>query len=222
MSSSEGTDVERAETGKEIKESVDRAQMALNRLDNICKNKALRGQTPEDTVAYQDALIDLDMAVMDAYRRLRKYLRVDLEDYWNIYVIGFDAGEPVVLGEYENEELDRAELEFAGQKRQIDVDDRDQIRYFESYQGQYDTYTETERRRFEGMEQVTKHVPRLLDPDDYRRALRVLDEARRKLGFTPKPTESTPRTEITEEMIEGIDEWRQENLPEKYLNGNSE
>jgi hypothetical protein len=39
-----------------------------------------------------------------------------------------------------------------------------------------------------------------------------LDNIAAKLDFTASVTESTPRTEITDEMIEEVEEWRQQNL----------
>lgn len=209
-------ETEQTETGKEIQASVDRAQLALNRLDDVCKRQAKSGHNPPETGAYWDALLDVDMAVLDAFSRIRKFLRVDRDEYWNTYVIGFDGGDPVVLGS-PVDDIDTDDLHFYGRLAEPDAYTVDDLRYLEAYQGAYKTLTVTERERFGDKQEVTKVVPNVLDPDDYRRAERVIDEARRKLGFTPTPTESTPRTEITREMIDEVEEWRQQNLPDKYL-----
>lgn len=219
--STDNAHVEEAETGKEIKESVDRAQMALNRVDNVTKRQAQAGNNPEETQDYWSALMDCDMAVHDAYSRLRKYLRVDQEKYWNTYIIGYDDGAAIVLGGYDGEPVNIDDLQVVGglptPAQAIDGTEEFSIEFFESFQGAVETRTVTRRERFGEEEEVTEHVPKLLLPNDYRRALQILDEVRRKLGFTPTPTESTPRTEITQEMIDDVEEWRRENLPDKYL-----
>lgn len=43
-------------------------------------------------------------------------------------------------------------------------------------------------------------------------ASQKLDDAANKLGFGPDIDESTPRTEIDEELMEKVEKWRQENL----------
>jgi len=219
MSEANDKNAEQAVTGKEIQASIDRAQTALNRLDNQSKRLAQRGQNPAQSQQYWDALLDVDMAVLDAFDRIRKYLRVDRDEYWNRHVIGYDEGVPVVLGGRQGE-IEPDEIEYVGQLPEAPIGEGEPVAFLEEYEGAYESYQTVERERFGDPEVVTKHVPRLLDADDYRRALRVLDEARRKLGFTPTPKENTPRTEITREMIDDVEEWRQNNLPEQYLNGN--
>lgn len=212
-------ETEQTQTGKEIQNSVDRMQLALNRLDNVCKRQAKRGKRPKDTTAYWDSLLDVDMAVMDAFSRIRKFLTIDREEYWNTKVIGYDDGVPIVLGSPEDE-LVVDWLEPVGRLNAVPDCDESDVRYLEDYRGDYIEIERTVRERFGKEKTVVETLPNVLDPDDYRRAARVIDEARRKLGFTPTPTESTPRTEITQEMIDEVEEWRQNNLPEQYLGGN--
>lgn len=219
MSADNNAKAEQSETGKEIQASVDRAQVALNRLDNVTKRQAQLGRDPTKTAEYYNSLLDVDMAVMDCYGRMRKYLKLDLERYWNAYVIGYDDGTPVVLGAADDE-LETEDITFVGQLQATEIEDRAQVAFLETYQGATQKVTRTVRERFGKVHEEIQHVPKVLQPDDYRRTIRILDEARRKLGFTPTPTESTPRTEITREMLDEVEEWRQNNLPEKYLNGN--
>lgn len=214
-------DDQRPQQGRDIRESVDRAQTAINRLDNISKRLAQAGQDPTDSKRYVNALMDVDMAVMDAYNRLRKFLILDADEYWNTKVIAYDRGQAVVLGGKDGEtEIDRGELEVVGSLPPPDGEGVAGVRFLEEYEGTVEAQQTTERPRFGDEQVVTNYYPKVLQPDDYRRALRVLDEVRRHLGFTPTPTESTPRTEITRDMIEGVEQWRQKNLPKEYLHGN--
>lgn len=219
MSTHDTDDTER-QPGRELRESVDRAQTAINRLDHVSKQLARKGQPPEQSDRYFSALLDVDMAVMDAYNRLRKFLKLDATEYWCRYVVGYDDGAAVVLGGQDGDPVNPDELEGAGMLQVPDDLRQSQIRFLEAYEGAVKRRRVVTRERFGDMEEEVEYVPNILQPDDYRRALRVLDEARRDLGFTPTPTESTARTEITEEMIEKVGDWREENLPEEYLNGN--
>lgn len=213
---------DRRETGKELRESITRAQTAINRLDNIIKQLAKRNRSPGDSRRYKDALIDVDMAVFDAYNRLRKYLKLDAEDYWCTKVVAEDQGQYVILGGPGGEGVAIDELEAVGNLVLPQGLGADDLVYFEAYQGAVETRVVPGHERFAGQQIGRRHYPKVLHPDGYRRTLRVLDEARRKLGFTPKPTETDSRTEITREMIEDVGEWRQENLPEEYLNNGND
>jgi hypothetical protein len=213
MATKNDTNAEKSETGKEIQASVNRAQVALNRLDNVTKRQAQHGRDPTQTGEYWDRLLDVDMAIMDCFGRMRKYLKLDLEDYWNTYVIGYDNGVPVILGaEPAGDKVEFSKLKFVGQPPAAEIPDQDSVVYLEDFQGATKKVNRTVRERFGEPKQETQHIPKVLDPDDYHRTVRILDEARRKLGFTPTPTESAPRTEITDEMVEEVEEWRQQNL----------
>jgi len=215
-------ETEQTTTGKEIQASVDRSQTALNRLDNVVKQQAQRGLNPKQTQDYWNALINVDMAVLDAFDRMRKYLVYDKEDeYWNRHIIGIDSRQAVLLGSRDHE-VDRDDLVWVGaleRKRAAIETDSDQVQlaFLEDYEGGYESYQRRERERFGDPKVTTEYVPKVLAPNDYRRVHRILDEARRDLGFTPTPQNSTPRTEITQEMIDDIEEWRQESLPQQYL-----
>jgi len=227
MAGYEEPTTEKTETGKEIQASIGRSQTALNRLDNVVKRQAQRGRNPEQTQAYWDAIINVDMAVLDAFDRMRKYLVYDKEDqYWNRYIVGIDGEQAVLLGS-RDQDVNRADLQWVGElKHATEALQADggtvPLAFLEDYEGGYETFTDVQRERFGDPEVVTEYVPKVLSPNDYRRVHRILDEARRDLGFTPTPSNNTPRTEITQEMIDGVEEWRQENLPDKYLNTGEE
>lgn len=51
-----------------------------------------------------------------------------------------------------------------------------------------------------------------LSPDKLVAASRALDRLARDLGLELEVSEGSPRTEITEEMIEEVEEWRKQNL----------
>lgn len=59
---------------------------------------------------------------------------------------------------------------------------------------------------------VKKVKPLRLPPENLLRAARLLDQAAEELGLLATVTAATPRTELTDEMVEEVEEWRQENL----------
>lgn len=59
---------------------------------------------------------------------------------------------------------------------------------------------------------VQKVKPLRLPPEALIRAARLLDQAAEELGLLATVTAATPRTELTDDMIEGVEEWRQKNL----------
>lgn len=56
--------------------------------------------------------------------------------------------------------------------------------------------------------------PKLLavDPEAIKQTILELNDIAKELGLSIRIEESTPRTEITDEMIEEVDEWRKQNL----------
>jgi len=58
----------------------------------------------------------------------------------------------------------------------------------------------------------TEVRPLRLSPDNLLRIARLLDKCADDLGLLATVSSSTPRTELTDEMIEEVEEWRQENL----------
>jgi len=63
---------------------------------------------------------------------------------------------------------------------------------------------------------ATKSVERryllAVDPAEIRDTIRELHDVAKELGFSPKAKQGTVRTEIGEELIEEVEEWRQNNL----------
>lgn len=210
---------ERAMAGKQIAEALERAQTALNRYDHTRKQLAAQNINPDENIEAYEALITLDAAVHDAYMKLRKYLRSDIEDdWWNTKILGWiDNDTPIVLGGNEGEaiEIEDEDYDVEGEVRPADV------KFLEDYQGEVQKIEQEQYVRHEGYQTVTEFQPALMPVQAYRRALRYLDEMRNELGFAPEAKRKTPRTEITEEMLDDVEEWRQENLPEEKLNGSS-
>lgn len=65
-----------------------------------------------------------------------------------------------------------------------------------------------------GTRVVTEERPQRLAPDVLFRVCRGLDEAAKELGVLTKSEESVPRTEIDDDLMEELEEWRAENVPE--------
>lgn len=61
---------------------------------------------------------------------------------------------------------------------------------------------------------TTRRKPMLMavDPERLRNTIRELNEVANELGFGPEIANSVHRTEISDEVIEEVEEWRQENL----------
>lgn len=72
--------------------------------------------------------------------------------------------------------------------------------------------TQTELGGFMGHKTREDPQRRRVPIDKLRRAARELAEAAEELGALSEFDASTPRTEITDELIEEVEEWRQENL----------
>lgn len=65
-----------------------------------------------------------------------------------------------------------------------------------------------------GSATTVREVP-LFQQADMMRLVRItqkMDDLCKKLGFSPAVNESTPRTNINEELVEDVEEWRQRNL----------
>lgn len=208
---------ERQMAGREIADSLARAQTALNRYDHTRKRLAARGLNPENHPETRRTLITLDAAVHDAYTKLRKYIRGDLEsDWWNTKILGWaDEHTPIVLGGDTGEsiEINDEEFEVNGEAQPDDV------RFIEEYAGEVIKEKREEYVRFEGYQTNTIIRPSLMPVSAYRRAIRYLDEIRNELGFAPESRRKTPRTEINDDMMEDLETWREQNLPEEVLHG---
>lgn len=74
---------------------------------------------------------------------------------------------------------------------------------------QQDQSTRTVSNAF-GETIITEPTQEPLDGEILLSISKTLDEAAEKLGFAPQEPESVPRTKITRDMIEGVDEWRKE------------
>lgn len=204
MSTQSKNESERQQVGKQIAEAIDQAQTALNRFDATRKRSAKAGVDPDSSSEVYDALILLDSAVMNAYRKLRKYIKDDLnEDYWNKQILGTQDGQPILLGGRPQKVIDSE-----GEERQLPKS----ALFIEDFQGEVNRHTREEHVEFEGVKQRVYLEPKLMPVGAYRTAVNLLDEIRGKLGFAPEAQTSVPRTEITEEMIEEVEQWRARNL----------
>jgi hypothetical protein len=207
---------EKQVAGAEIAEAVSRAQTAINRYDHTRKRLAARGVDPDGHPQLHDDLITLDAALQDAYAKLRKYVKNDVEDgWWNTKILAYDDGKPIVFGGREGETITIEDDDFDVEEASVSVDE---VRFIEDYQGEIVEQREQQYERFEGWTEKRTIRPALMPVQAYRRAVRYLDEIRNELGFSPEADASTPRTEITEEMIEEATKRREEIAEEFKLN----
>jgi len=60
----------------------------------------------------------------------------------------------------------------------------------------------------------TESIPAIqtVDPERIVELTRNLDDVRRELGFAANVDESTPRTEIDDELLDKVEQWRQQNV----------
>ena len=201
--SDDSTAAEQTHAGKEIAEAVSRAQTALNRYDHTRKSLASQGVDPEHSQELYTEVITLDAAVMDAYRKLRKYIRVDVaDDWWNSKILAYDDGLPIILGGRDGDDIEIDDDDFEIEE----VVGPDQVRYIEEYQGAVETERVETWQEFEGFTETVNHEPALMPIAAYRRAVRYLDEIRNEIGFAPEAREPPTRTEISEEMIDDVKE----------------
>lgn len=89
--------------------------------------------------------------------------------------------------------------------------DRD-IHWIDDYQNRTVLVEEPSPRR--NSNTVTEERPAILtvDPERLIDVIRNLDDIADELGFSATIEESTPRVEINNELIEEVEEWRQNNL----------
>jgi hypothetical protein len=72
--------------------------------------------------------------------------------------------------------------------------------------------TDEHHSMLHGTQQTVEYRPVILDPSEASIVLRLLDSLVQHCGWGASASGSTPRTEITEELIEEVDEWRKQNL----------
>lgn len=85
------------------------------------------------------------------------------------------------------------------------------LHHLDSWQTQFQ-YVQTEIGGFMGGKTTTKPVRQRVPIDKLRRAARELSNAAEKLGALSQFDASTPKTKITDELIEDVDGWRKETI----------
>lgn len=85
------------------------------------------------------------------------------------------------------------------------------LRYLDEWETTYLTEEKDMGGFFEG-KKTTETTRQRVDMPKLKRAARELSDVAEKLGALSEFAETTPRTEITEDMMEDIEEWRQANL----------
>lgn len=85
------------------------------------------------------------------------------------------------------------------------------LRELDNWQTEY-VEEQTDMGGFLGGKQQTEYTRERVDVDRLKRAARELSDVAQKLGALSQFDASTPRTEITDELIQEIEEWRQRNI----------
>lgn len=94
---------------------------------------------------------------------------------------------------------------------QEEWDDRG-VAWLEEAEGQTVTVEESVPRANGATKTVEKPLLRTVSPQKLKRAILELNDIANELGFSAEASGSSPRTEITDEMIEKVEEWQQRNL----------
>lgn len=90
-------------------------------------------------------------------------------------------------------------------------DERD-IHWIETKQNQLINVEQPSPRRNSNTETVEKPAILAVDPERIVGVIRELEDVADELGFTAATSGATHRTEIDDDLIEEVEEWRQENL----------
>lgn len=184
----------------------------------------------------------LQQAVLAYYEVLREYIKEHLEDYWHgklptngnegIAIFGYaDTTADVPLSDFEpNGSLkDDAPINRdLGHHQQIqglaDINHDAGIatlrirNYRAGLKQLEDTFNQTTVKHTQkkgsplGNRVVTKEKSQQLDAGLLFTAARCLDEATKELGLLAEVEEGTPRTQITEETLEEVKAWREQNI----------
>lgn len=159
----------------DLRESMKRAQKALNRYEHERLAAAAQGTHPEESSAVQQRHLDLHTALMDVYRQLRGHIARELPEYWGGTRTDDDGP---LLFEYPDGSV------IQGLK---DLDD---------FQGQVSINEGEVRKRHGGVDRVVKADPYLVPVQAARRAINYMGECMVELEFAAQPSERTVIHEV--------------------------
>jgi len=86
------------------------------------------------------------------------------------------------------------------------------IHWIEQKQNEVVTVEEPSPRRNGNSRSVQKPAILAVDPEELVKVIRRLEDIADELGFTATTSQSTHRTEIDDELMEEVQEWREKNL----------
>lgn len=168
---------------RQILDALERARKLKNRVIQSGVDAAASGSDPVDAV--NKVAVRYHTAVLDAYGNLRPYIKTELEDeYWDTHEYDYLTTPD---GESGLQVLDR-------------------------WYHPYERHERQQRNRHGGTDVVLETRVNLRPIWQYHKVLDILEEARLQLGFGPSATKKTPTTEITEDDIQEVREWRKQNL----------
>lgn len=88
------------EERRTVRESLNRARTALNRLHRERQQAAVAGTRPEQSAGVREAQVIAHTACMDAFQRLRPYIREHLEEEWEDADLGLGTPGVKALDDY--------------------------------------------------------------------------------------------------------------------------
>lgn len=172
---------------REMAESVVRARKALNRYVDIRDTLALQNRNPENDHRTAKALKGAHEATLDAFKYLSDYIETEHPDYWNKKVVGYDGGDPVVLGARPTATVEDGEV--------VDPDVPEGVRFLEDYYGLIRQDIVERHEEFVGTVQSVQYRPALLDFEVYDTTVQLLFRIMKESEFAPQSAEGEIESE---------------------------
>lgn len=181
---------------REINEAVHEMHLTMADFDHTMLEVVEQRdvQEPLSEPEVREKLSDWHSICMLVFTRLRPHVRTHLEEeFWET------TEYPALCVEVDGED---GETTVGG------------LQILDDLHSPYDISKEWTRGRSQRPQARVRSQANLMQPSFYRSVTEVLTECQTKLGFGPTPNKQTTRSEITEEHVEKVETWRQENIDE--------